>query len=62
MKAQQLDLFAWVESRPSAEVVDFIPHVIRQIYRQRGQPRVERDGKLVAFPPVPAAPEIRRTA
>ena len=62
MKPQQLDLFAWADSRPSAEIVNFIPHVIRQIYRQRGQPRVERDGRLIDFPPTPAVPEIRRTA
>lgn len=62
MTPHQLDLFAWAASRPTAEVVDFIPHVIRQIYRQRGQPRVDRDGDLVTFPPVPVEAQIRRMA
>lgn len=62
MKPQQLDLFAWADSRPSAEIVDFIPHVVRQIYRQRGQPRVERGGELVTFPPAPVGAQIRRIA
>ncbi len=62
MTTQQLDLFAWAASRPTAEVVDFIPYVIRQIYRQRGQPRVERGGELVTFPPAPVGAQIRRIA
>ncbi|ESX03408.1 hypothetical protein X769_18270 [Mesorhizobium sp. LSJC268A00] len=50
MKSEQLDLFDWAQNRPIAEVINFIPHVVRQIIRQRGQPRIDRGGTLVDFP------------
>lgn len=40
-------------------VVDFIPHAIRQICRQQRQPRVKREGRLIDFP---TTPEIKRIA
>lgn len=45
-------------------VVDMIPHVVRQMVRKRHQPRVRREGHLVDFPPSPRPidPDIRRTA
>lgn len=57
---EQLDLLEWAESRPTAEIVDFIPHVVRQIVRQRHQPRINRGGELVQF--LPAVSLERKTA
>jgi hypothetical protein len=61
MTDEQLDLFVWAEHRPTAEVINFIPYVVRQIIKQRHQPRVEREGRLVdlAPPPQPDKPKRR---
>ncbi|WOS62160.1 hypothetical protein [Sinorhizobium fredii] len=29
MKKDQLDLFAWAESRPTAEIIDLVPIIVR---------------------------------
>ncbi len=31
MKKDQLDLFAWAESRPSAEIIDLVPIIVRNM-------------------------------
>jgi hypothetical protein len=34
---KQLDLFAWADSRPSAEIIDWIPHLAKRMWAERGQ-------------------------
>ena len=29
MKAEQLDLFVWADARPTAEIVDLVPIIVR---------------------------------
>lgn len=53
MNEEQPDLFTWAETRQSAEVINFIPYVVRQIVRQRRQARIERTGDLIDMPPRP---------
>lgn len=62
---RQLDLFEWADSRPS-NVVDAVPALIKracmEIAYRGAEPRKSRDGRVIYLPPVPASPEIRRTA
>jgi hypothetical protein len=62
MIEEQLDLFAWADGQPTAEVINFIPYVVRQIVRQRHQPRVEREGRLLDLPPRASTMPGRRIA
>lgn len=58
----QMDLFAWAENRPTAVILDAIPRIAKRMWRERLEPIAQREGRLVNFPPTPAAPEVRRTA
>jgi len=31
MKKDQLDLFVWADSRPSAEIIDLVPIIVRNM-------------------------------
>ena len=46
MKTQrkQLELFS---ERQSVQVINLIPHVVRRIFSERGQPRLRREGAVV---------------
>lgn len=43
---KQMDLFQWADSRPSAEVVDLMPAIIKNICSQP-YPFPKKDGELV---------------
>lgn len=33
---RQLDLFVWANSRPSADIIDWIPHLAKRMWAERG--------------------------
>ncbi|MBP2566819.1 hypothetical protein JNB84_03115 [Rhizobium pusense] len=43
---KQLDLFQWADSRPSAEIIDIMPAVIKRICAQP-HPFPRKDGEVV---------------
>lgn len=43
---KQMDLFQWADSRPSAEVIDLMPAIIKNICSQP-YPFPKKDGELV---------------
>lgn len=45
---KQLDLFQWADSRPSAEVIDLMPAIIKRICAQP-HPFPRKDGELVSL-------------
>lgn len=52
MKPEQLDLFAWADARPSAEVISAIPGIAARVWRELYQPRKRIDGTVLEFRPV----------
>lgn len=44
----QLDLFQWADSRPSAEIIDIMPAVIKRICAQP-HPFPRKNGELVTL-------------
>jgi hypothetical protein len=42
----QLDLFHWAEQRPTAQVIDILPRIIKHICAQP-HPFPRKDGKLI---------------
>lgn len=43
---KQLDLFEWADNRPKAEVIDLMPHVIRNLCSQ-ANPFAIKNGDVV---------------
>lgn len=46
MKKDQLDLFAWADTRPSAEVIDIVPIIVRTM--PDVDPRYPEPAKIIA--------------
>lgn len=46
---KQLDLFQWADSRPSAQIIDIMPAVIKRICAQP-HPFPRKDGEIVSLP------------
>lgn len=44
----QLDLFQWADSRPSAKIIDIMPAVIKRICAQP-HPFPRKDGEVVSI-------------
>ena len=54
MKPVQLDLFAWADNRPSAQIIDAIPAIVRRIWRERNQQTHQHAGQVITLPrPMP---------
>ena len=43
------DLFVWADQRPTAQIINFIPHIARKIWRERHLVPVLRDAKLIVM-------------
>lgn len=46
----QLDLFDWAEQRPTAEIINWIPHLARRMWAERGQPAAQHEAQIMALP------------
>lgn len=43
---KQLDLFEWAAKRPTAKVIDFLPHLVDYLWYQT-MPRPKQDGRVI---------------
>lgn len=50
MTGEQLNLFAWAGANETAgNVVDFIPHIARRIWRERNSPLQAHEAQLISI-------------
>lgn len=44
---QQLDLFHWADARPTAEVIEWIPHLARKLWLDRRSEPIQHEARIL---------------
>jgi hypothetical protein len=52
MTDTQLDLFAWVESRPTAKVISIVPIIIKRMWQDRNLQTTVCAGQVIELYPL----------
>lgn len=58
----QMDLFEWAASRPTAQIIRWIPHLAKRMWEERGQAPGQHNAVIVGFPNCDHHPDVRKRA
>lgn len=48
---KQLDLFEWSENRPTAQIINWIPHLAKRMWEERSNPIQPQQATIMDFRP-----------